>query len=102
MNALEWLDKRIEWHRNCLNGTPQKEIIPKLKRDLQMFEDMKKRIQALEIIKEKNVDVCILKDSDNVDEYNQTSLYATKYSNHYSFCKPLSQEEYDLLKEVLL
>lgn len=61
-----------------------------------------KEHRVLNIIKDKNVNISILKDTDSVEEYNQISLYATKYSNHYSFCKQLNQQEYDLLKEVML
>lgn len=52
--------------------------------------DLERKLKALEIIKEKDVDVIALKISINLKQYN---------------CKedgrcPLTQEEYDLLKEV--
>lgn len=48
------------------------------------------KLKALEIIKEKRVNVDWLLETDNVEEYNE-SLYVE-----------LTKEEYDLLKEVLL
>ena len=55
-----------------------------------------KELKALEIIKSKNVDIAILKNTENVEQYNNTVLLFFKCS------KELTQEEYDLLKEVLL
>ena len=52
---------------------------------------MSKELKALEIIKEKRVDVWLLFECDSIVEYNQ---------NTHSCC--LNQEEYDLLKEVLV
>lgn len=51
---------------------------------------MKKELKAFEIIKKKMVNVEWLLNTENVEEYNE-SLY-----------NDLTQEEYDLLKEVLL
>ena len=91
MNALEWLNRRIEWYKKTLSGTPQKEIIPQLKKELEMLIGMRNRLQALEIIKEKDVDILLLKNSTCLESYND-----------YQFKKLwLTQEEYDLLKEVL-
>ena len=52
--------------------------------------DMFRNLKALEIIKNKNVDVNSFVFSSSLEWYNR--------NNHYS----LTQEEYDLLKEVLL
>ena len=54
------------------------------------FDTIEKELKALEIIKNKNVDVNSLRFSHELDWYNRY--------NHYL----LTQEEYDLLKEVLL
>ena len=54
------------------------------------IETNNKKLKVLEIIKEKQVNVEWLLETENVEEYNE-SLYAD-----------LTQEEYDLLKEVLL
>ena len=56
-------------------------------------------IKTLEIIKEKGVCLPALKltasfEEDNLEEYNKICL------KHYAL--PLTQEEYDLLKEILL
>ena len=52
-----------------------------------------KRLQTVEIIKEKDVNIQDLKVSYSFNEYN------TFKGNEYKY---LTQEEYDLLKEVLL
>ena len=55
-----------------------------------------KRLLALEIIKEKLVDMCLLENSCTRDEYNKW-ISQNDLGNCY-----LEQEEYDFLKEVLL
>lgn len=56
------------------------------------FELIEKSLKALEIIKKKKVDVWFILISNSVEDYNLNS--GCKY--------PLTQEQYDLLKEVLL
>lgn len=58
-----------------------------------------KCVKALEIIKNKRVDIATLLDCCNVEEYNRW----VDVRSHYTY-RPfeLTQEEYDLLKEVLL
>ena len=56
---------------------------------------IEKELKALEIIREKYVDVAVLKNTENVEQYNNTILLFFKCS------KELTKEEYDLLKEVL-
>ncbi len=57
--------------------------------------DLLKYKKALEIIKEKQVNVSALLTLDDFTEYNQ-------YCSVVGGCKKLTIEEYDLLKEVLL
>lgn len=70
-----------------------------VKPDMQYYE---KRSQALEIIKEKDVDIKALK------VWNKTYKGKLNYQNYLGILKDcdlgekLSQEEFDLLKEVLL
>ena len=52
-------------------------------------------LKALEIIKKKNFDLYYLQDSKDLEMYNDTC-------DHYRNLCYLTQEEYDLLKEVLL
>ena len=57
-----------------------------------------KKIKALEIIKEKKVDICELYccfEMRGLETYNSSVIKGFGE-------KPLTQEEYDLLKEVLL
>lgn len=55
---------------------------------------IEKELKALEIIKEKFVNVTILIGCDSLEEYNKHPLTMRKGR--------LTQEEYDLLKEVVL
>ena len=57
------------------------------------LEDEKK-LKALEIIKEKNVWFWVFRRTHNVNEYNE------KVALYYPECDELTQEEYDILKEV--
>lgn len=60
---------------------------------------IEKELKALEIIKKKQVDTLWLIDSDNksLDDYNEMMLDSMGAKR----CKELTQEEYDLLMEVL-
>lgn len=57
-------------------------------------EVVDKKLEALEIIKEKGVNIRLLKETDNATEYNEL------IKSHYGML-PLSQKEYKLLKETL-
>ena len=59
-----------------------------------------KELKALKIIKEKGVSLWTLKNSNNVEQYNDTRNCCIYDS--FAFVKELTQEEYDLLREVLL
>ena len=103
---IEWLNERIKWHKECLSGTPQEETIPKLKKDLQMFEDMRNKLKALDIIKEKNVFVWgFIHRKEEIKDFEWTYEY---YKTHYGYFHSgyhfelLTEKEYGLLKEVLL
>ena len=67
---------------------------PKVK-GLADYETVKKELKALEIIKNKKVDV------DYLDECIRTEAFHLSAYN-FSSSQKLTQEEYDLLKEVLL
>ena len=57
---------------------------------LKDYETIEKELKALEIIKNKEVDIKAFNDLTNLGDYNY-------------YCEPeLTQEEYDLLKEILL
>ena len=58
------------------------------------WADYERQKEALNIIKEKQVNVSALLELDTLEEYND-------YCDMVSGCKHLTQEEYDLLKEVL-
>ena len=60
------------------------------------WRKIEKSLKALEIIKEKRVDVVILFNSPSLTLYN--TILVIRNESEYE----LTQEEYDLLKEVLL
>ena len=82
------------------------EILEEIKDELYNFKDIseysknqfstiEKELRALEIMKKKKVNVVIVLYSKNLEEYNSTvGFYFSK--------NQLTQDEYDLLKEVLL
>ena len=59
-----------------------------------MHRDNRKSLKALAIIKDKEVNISALLELDNLQQYND-------YCDMVSGCKKLTQEEHDLLKEVL-
>ena len=59
----------------------------------QDYKIIEKALKALEIIKEKGVNVGLLSRCANAERYNKGMCYESRY---------LTQEEYELLKEVLL
>ena len=58
-------------------------------------EEIKKELQAFEIVKEKRVDLLQLDYSETVDDYNEYMLRVG--GGYYT----LTEEEFNLLKEVL-
>ena len=71
-------------------------------RDLPNYAIIEKSLKALEVIKETRVDINFIKLSKNYDDY--CGMEVVKMLNHIETAeqKGITQEEYDLLKEVLL
>ena len=65
------------------------------------FKIIKKDLEVLEILKNKNVNICLLKDSYSLEDYNNTCIYLGGYSNQISKSIPITKEEYNLLKEMI-
>lgn len=59
-----------------------------------LFKLAEKNLKVLEIIKEKGIVVQFIKETNSVEQYNAVISGL--------LLKPLTKEEYDLLKEVLL
>jgi len=69
------------------------------------FKCINKKLKSIEIIKEKRVDVSWLMKCFGFIENSTNEEECDYYNNNYEAyrnSKPLTQEEYDLLKEVLL
>ena len=69
--------------------------------------DNEKKLKALEIIKEKNVVITMVKQTQNAKEYNMfvydfLQIKRVDEEKYKLSPQPLTQEEYYLLKEVLL
>lgn len=72
-----------EWNllKECLDSIP--------------LEDIEKSLKALEIIKEKDVDIYILRKCKTVDEYNSKIVHIV------GEIRELTEDEFNLLKETL-
>ena len=112
--ALEIINEFREYWRNKLpisvNGANRR--LDLIEKELKDYEELKERIgfdptvfkqdfetlmkehKALEIIRNKVVLIDVFLESEDVNDYNE--FYANSKDRH------LTQEEYDLLKEVLL
>ncbi len=65
--------------------------------DTPYYQIIEKELKALEIIKEKKVEVNILEDCITCEEYNDFIKHRVWFQEEYT----ITQEEYALLKEVL-
>lgn len=94
--ALEQLDKYITFYAYCVKNKISINDLDKLSNDYvavskEEYEYTETILKALNIIREKRVNVRCLMSGWNLGKYNS-------YKSHIS----LTEEEYDLLKEVLL
>ena len=91
LNIIETALKKLEMFEEISNLP-----IPKYSQeDIEIENNKQKQLKALEIIKEKEVDIHILK---NAIKSNDIHKYNARFEN----CAQLTQAEFDLLKEVLL
>lgn len=90
MTSKEAFEKMVElcnfYHHTIVKDT-----------DIQLIcgypiDNIRRDLEALEIIKEKGVNVGLLSRCSNAERYNNGMCYESRY---------LTQEEYDLLKEEL-
>lgn len=93
----EYVAKRRDIISNALNLQTKYDVLEteyfELRRRMLKCDEVKqKKLKALEIIKEKRVDVCWIMEMKNktLKDYNETHVYE------------LTHGEFDLLKEVLL
>jgi hypothetical protein len=72
------------------------------KHQCERIEIIKKELRALEIITKKNVDIYSIKVCINVEHYNSV-IKSRNFNNNYSYeiWYNLTEEEFDLIKEVL-
>ena len=92
LEALEEIKKQIGniHYIDFRNDIPQQTIYEL--REMPLFDTIKKELKALEVIKKKNV--CVMWLKTDLSSYNSTcALYGLPR---------LTEEEYDLLKEVIM
>ena len=93
--AEDYKDLVIEhYYASDINKNKRNELFYKLDKD---FETIKKELKALEIIKNKGVNVWLFCYGYTLTDYDNE---LKKYAGYYE--RKLTQEEYELLKEVLL
>lgn len=94
MTVLEYVENQIVKLKDDLQHYTMVEkdsaLASQIRYDLEQFETIEKELKALEIIRKKHIHKCVL------DTFEQDfNLIEIKG-------KDITQEEYDLLKEVLL
>lgn len=62
---------------------------------------VEKSLKALEIIKQKNVDVLAIKESKTLEEYNRNAWEVEHYGRYKDYKLQLTKEEFELLRSVL-
>lgn len=83
-----------------MNMMPYYDWLNDIEKYILKTQEQEKKLKALEIIKTKNVDIFFLRNScDRVEEYNEEINNNTMYYC-YGNCRKLTQEEFDLLREV--
>lgn len=71
--------------------------------NLNIIKDSKfhEKIKALEIVKDKQVEVCYFMNCETLEEYNDDVIAAYAYEEDAAKQRMLTKEEYELLKEIL-
>ena len=87
LEAIEIIRDRLIEYKNKAEGTNIKCLISP------QFAQVRTELKALDIIKEKNVDVSLIKKYDFVEDYNSAVWIAGR--------PKLVKEEYETIKEVL-
>ena len=106
----EYLNERLDTIENVItNYFVYKQDYERVMREknslLKEYAKSQKEHKALEVIKKRNVDIALLKASRNKQEYDQRLCRRVNYgieSDQKLTYIVETQEEYDLLKEVLL
>lgn len=91
MDLVNYLAKRVKIPR--MSGKTILEDA-ETQKTIKQIKIVEKSLKALDIIKEKGVNIRLLKETDNVKEYNEL------IKSHYGMFRLLSKE-YKILKEVL-
>ena len=90
------MSKELEALYEIKNGTSyvvSNEIVNDYEKE---FDILEKELKALEIIKEKTINIVILRCCEILEEYN--SIIITKYNGKKHL---INEQEFELLKEVL-
>ena len=109
-----YIDKKCTNNGECVWKTIEKELkeLEERREMMRRFNEAcvpmildnktEQKLKALEIIKEKEVSIDYLMVSINYDKEKALDYYNQWTMEYGIICLPLTQEEYDLLKEILL
>ena len=64
-----------------------------------LLTNQEKKSKIKKYVKNKNVNICLIKDCYSLQDYNDTCIYLRSSSNQISKSILITKEEYDLLKE---
>lgn len=84
---------KIAYRKACKSWEKEHKIQEKRQKDEDRAIENFKFLMVFDTIKKKEVDIYLLKESENLDEYNRLV--------HFYIGRRLTQEEYDLAKEIL-
>ncbi len=107
MTGLEYIQRHIDIVKQQIKGSKikifvttdnfKKTLYEIHEQELQTLESIGKSLKALEIIKEKDVDIVSLKNALSSEQYNSFISFRINYMDYMK----LTEEEFNLLKEVL-
>lgn len=109
MTGQEYIQRQINLVKQQIKGSKVKFIITDVvtkhqydfyENELQALESIEKEHNALEIIKKKTVAVAMLKSCGTVKRYNIIAFDEEHFKDK-DYARKLTEEEFELLKEVL-
>lgn len=87
------LSNKIAYRKACKKWGKEQKIQEKRQKDEDMAIENIRFLMVFDTLKKKEVDIYLLKESENLDEYNRLV--------HFYIGRRLTQEEFNLAKEIL-